>query len=98
MKSKSTDPEPMPIPEPAPAAEPIPAVQEPQPAPPEPTPAPPEPEPIDHVAQAIASVQTDPEYVHRSAEHLEVRAIRKLVEELGWEIRRAEVAVRARLY
>lgn len=65
---------------------------------PEPTPAPPEPVPISDVSKVIAQIQTEPGYVPQSAEHLEVRAVRKLVDELGWDLRRAEVAVRSHLF
>lgn len=64
----------------------------------EPTPAPPEPTPINEVSKVIAEIQTEPGYVHQSAEHLEFKAVRKLVDELGWDLRRAEVAVRAHLF
>lgn len=65
---------------------------------PEPTPAPPEPTPITEVHKVIAQIQTEPGYQHQTAEHLEVSAVRKLVDELGWDLRRAEAVVRAHLY
>jgi hypothetical protein len=68
-----------------------------KPAPPAPTPAPPQPTAIDTVNKAIAEVQADPEFKHYSVEHLEVAAIRKLVE-WGWGEERAREGVQDRLY
>lgn len=51
----------------------------------------------DLVAKAIAEVQADEDFVHTSAEHLEVRVVRKLLE-WGYDITKAEYDVRMRLY
>jgi hypothetical protein len=56
-----------------------------------------EKEPEDLVAKAIAEVQADKDYVHTSAEHLEVRVVRKLLE-WGYDVTKAEYDVRMRLY
>jgi hypothetical protein len=53
--------------------------------------------PMDDVQKAIFAVQQEPGYQHTSAEHLEVRAVRKLVEG-GYDEVTAERYVRARLY
>lgn len=54
-------------------------------------------EPEDLVAKAIAEVQADKDFVHVSAEHLEVLVVRKLLE-WGYDIAKAEHDVRTRLY
>lgn len=96
MKKKDQD-QAVEVPE-APEPAPPPESASPTPAPPEPTPAPPEPTPVDDASKVIAQIQAEPDYVHQSAEHLEVLAVRHLVEKLGWDLRRAEVAVRSRLF
>ena len=54
-------------------------------------------EPADPVSRAIAEVQADKDFVHRSAEHLEIRVVRKLLV-WGYEITKAEYDARMRLY
>ena len=68
-----------------------------KPAPGEPTPAPPKPVDIDTVNKAIAEVHADPEFHMFSVEHLEVAAIRKLVDS-GVDEQQAREAVQERLY
>jgi hypothetical protein len=51
----------------------------------------------DHVALAIAEVQAEDGFRHLSAEHLEVAVVRKLLQ-WGYDLAKAEHAVRTRLY